>query len=360
MTNLNTNLLKDLVPRFHNFLKSEEGQKWQEEREEKNAFFAEYFAKDKLPDLEEGTLREMIHLLWSFNGWTNKDWLFQEMLKSGLPTIREAFSTLLYSSEPLAKRFNKVKDNVRIMGAASVSEVLVHRDPQKYPIWNRRSRKGLIGLGIDKSKLPKSSQISGSQYESFCTLVRRARQQVAQRYPEFDDLLKFDFLLYYASTQMPVESTKKVILEKPTTVEDFDHDGVISEVLELGDGLGFEVQKEFHVMRGCRIDALWRSRVANLGTIAYAFEVHRHGSRDSAILNLQRVKRDPTIQKVIIVSTQDEIERFKGEIAYLAEDFRRSVGYFDVQDLEQALEHLEALKDILDDLGLLSADSLFD
>jgi hypothetical protein len=200
----------------------------------------------------------------------------------------------------------------------------------------------------------------GSQYEAFCTLVRQERQQVAQRYPEFDDLLKFDFLLYYASTQMPVESTKKVILEKPTTVEDFDHDGVISEVLELGDGLGFEVQKEFHVMRGCRIDALWRSRVANLGTIAYAFEVHRHGSRDSAILNLQRVKRDPTIQKVIIVSTQDEIERFKGEIAYLAEDFRRSVGYFDVQDLEQALEHLEALKDILDDLGLLSADSLFD
>jgi hypothetical protein len=247
-----------------------------------------------------------------------------------------------------------------MMGAASVSEILAHHDPMKYPIWNRRSRKGLIALGIDERKLPKSSQISGSQYEAFCSLVRQVRTQIAQKYPEFDDLLKFDFLLYHVSTRMPIKPEKPSRVTTTRKINDFDHDGTISEVLELGDGLGFEVQKEFHVMRGCRIDAIWRSRVANLGTIAYAFEVHRHGSRDSAILNLQRVKRDPTIQKVIIVSTQDEIERFKGEIASLSEDFRTSVGYFDVQDLEKALEHLEALKDILDDLGLLSSESLFD
>ena len=33
-------------------------------------------------------------------------------------------------------------------------------------------------------------------------------------------------------------------------------------------------------MQGCRIDAAWRSRIAHLGTISYAFEVHRKGSRD--------------------------------------------------------------------------------
>ncbi len=360
MVNIDAQLLKSLVPRFREFLRSDEGQKWQEERDEKGAFFAENFTQDRIPNLEEGTLREMIYLLWAFNGWTNKDWLFQEMLKSGLPTIREAFSELLYRKTALADRFNRVKNEVRIMGAASVSEILTHHDPTQYAIWSRRVRKGLLGVGIEEDQLPRSSQISGAQYEAFCSLSRQVQRQVMGQYPEFDDLLKLDFLLYYISTQMPVVPRQPIAAQKPAKVKDFDHDDVISEILELGDGLGFEVQKEFHVMRGCRIDALWRSRVANLGTIAYAFEVHRHGSRDSAILNLQRVKRDPTIQRVIIVSTQDEIERFKGEIAYLAEDFRRSVGYFDVQDLEQALEHLEALKLILDELGLLGADSLFD
>jgi hypothetical protein len=111
-------------------------------------------------------------------------------------------------------------------------------------------------------------------------------------------------------------------------------------------------------MRGCKIDAIWRSRVANLGTIAYAFEVHRRGSRDSAILNLQRVKRDPTIQKVVVVSTRQELDRFKEEMASLDESLRMSVGYFEVQDLQRALNHLQGLKDILTTLGLLSTEGL--
>ena len=149
--------------------------------------------------------------------------------------------------------------------------------------------------------------------------------------------------------------------ETPTQgLDDFDHNEVIDQLLELGDGLGFEVQKEFSVMHGCRIDAIWRSRVANLGTISYAFEVHRRGSRDSAILNLQRVRRDPTIQKVVVVSSRDELDKFRDEIASLDESFRTSVGYFEVQDLQRGLDHLQDLKDILRTLGLLSVQSLSD
>ena len=101
------------------------------------------------------------------------------------------------------------------------------------------------------------------------------------------------------------------------------------------------------MVQGARIDAIWRSRVANLGTIAYAFEVHRRGSRDSAILNLQRVRRDPAIQKVIVVSSKRELENFKKEIAHLDEGFRNSVGYFEVHDLQRALDYLQSFKDIL-------------
>lgn len=348
--------VKELVPRFNKFLKSEEiGNKWERERAEKDEFFEKYFSEKEISNLEEGTLRELIHILWAFNGWTNKDYLFDEMLKSGLPTIRSAFKNLLYGSDQIAKRFDEVRKKVRIMGAASISEILTHHDHKKYPIWNRRSREGLIILGVDESKLPKSSQISGSQYSTFCKLADEVRLEIAKVYPIIEDLFTLDFLLYFAviEREQPIAAKPKGEKEE---IKDFEHDAVIDQVLELGDGLGFEVQKEFFVLKGCRIDAIWRSRIANLGTIAYAFEIHRKGSRDSAILNLQRVKRDPSIQKVVIVSTADELERFRGEIASLDEGFRTSVGYFEVSQLQSALDNLQSLKETLKVLGLLQTE----
>jgi hypothetical protein len=347
MSEMDMHTLREMVPQFHRFLETE-GQQWLKERQEKDRFFARYFAEQEIGNLEEGTLRELIHILWAFNNWTNKDWLLGEMLRSGLPTIRDAFKQLLYGQQPVARRFDLVTKNVRMMGAVSVSEILAHHDHEQFPIWNRRSKKGLINLGISESQLPKSDQISGLQYASFCDLVRGVRDQIGDEYPEFSDLFTLGFLLHFLSLQE--------LIVPPIEVEDFDHDAVIDQVLELGDGLGFEVQKEFNVTRGCRIDAIWRSRVANLGTIAYAFEVHRKGSRDSAILNLQRVRRDPAIQKVIVVSSRDELDRFRGEIASLDEGFRTAVGYFEVEDLQHALDHLQGLKDILKTLGLLGAE----
>lgn len=104
--------LKKFIPAFQKFL-SAEGGKWKKEREDKDTFFAKYFSKDQIDKLDEGTLRELIHILWAFNGWTNKDWLHEQMLlKSGLPAIRSAFKNLLYGTESLAKRFDGVRKSI--------------------------------------------------------------------------------------------------------------------------------------------------------------------------------------------------------------------------------------------------------
>jgi hypothetical protein len=101
MNEINMRTLKDLMPEFHHFLETE-GQQWQKEREDKDEFFARYFAEQQIDNLDEGTLRELIHILWAFNGWTNKDWLLEEMLHSGLPGIRSAFRQLLYGKDSIA------------------------------------------------------------------------------------------------------------------------------------------------------------------------------------------------------------------------------------------------------------------
>ncbi len=304
-------------------------------------------------DLKEGELRKLLQTLWAFEMWTNKDYVFEEMLKSGTEQIRKGFKVLLYSSEPVVERFDNVKENVRMMGAAAISEILAHFD-KECAIWNRRARSGLIYLGVPEEKIPKSSQISGKQYEIYCSLVRRVLHEVQNHCPSIQTLFDLDLFLFFISDQKDIQ-VAPVKPKKKIKTDDFVHRDTIEQIAQLGDGLGFEVEIEFNVAPGSRIDALWRSRIANLGTISYAFEVHRRGNRSSAVLNLMKIlKLDPSIQKVIIVSSQEEIDAFKREILDLSEDFRNAVGYFEVGELQLALDHLDSLKTILNNLGLLS------
>ncbi|MBN1574177.1 MAG: hypothetical protein JW984_13350 [Deltaproteobacteria bacterium] len=352
MVDVNTEYIKKVIPKFKKFIETE-GKIWEEERTYNNKFFKKYFSKEGLLKLDEGTLREMIHKLWAFNSWTNKDYLLQEMLKSDIQKIRDSFGYLLFSNEPIEKRFDLIIKNVRMMGAAAVSEILTHSDSSKYPIYNRRSKEGLIALGVSEKELPKSAAISGKQYKLFCDLVNAVKDKIINEFKEFEDLFYLDFLLYYISMNVPDKKEGDVLVSEVS--EDFDHDEVVDLVLKLGDGLGFDVDKEIKIAAGSRIDVIWKSRIANLGIIAYAFEVHRRGGRDSAILNLQKiVNRDPSIQKVIIVSNDTEIEKFRNEISSLSEGFRKSVEYLRVEDLQSAINNLESLQEILNSLGLLT------
>ena len=136
---------------------SQEGREWLEERREKDEFLSEhFFSPEMIERLEEGTLRQMIRRMWAYGSWTNKDYLLDEMLKSGLPTIRSCFEFLLFSDAPLAERFDRIVTDVRMMGAASVSEMLCHFDKSRYAIWNRRAREGLVRLGVSEGALPAS------------------------------------------------------------------------------------------------------------------------------------------------------------------------------------------------------------
>lgn len=277
------------------------------------------------------------------------------MAKPSPSGIRAAFEYLLGSDDPVAKRYDHMLSNVSMMAAAGISELLARRDTTRWPAVTDRPMAGLVAFGVLEHSLPRSSHISRAQYQAFCHLLGELLAEVAREHPEFEDLLDLDFLLYHISMRVPIRSPAAIeALVAP--LDDFEHEDVVDHVLELGDGLGFDVQKGVDVTHGCRIDAIWRSRIANLGGIAYAFEVHRRGSRDSAILNLQRVRRDPSVQKVIVVSSEGELRKFREEVWTLGEDFRNAVGYLSVDDLETALAHLEQVRRILKALGVLSAE----
>ncbi|SDL68914.1 hypothetical protein [Halarsenatibacter silvermanii] len=345
--------ISSVIDEFEKFMDGE-GQKHKEERIEKNRFLDKYFSEDNIEDIDEGVIRELIKKLWAFFSWNNKNYPATEMMKTGMEEIKEGFKILLHDVErPISERFDYVNENIRMMGPAGISEILAHIDTN-YAIWNRRALDGLKWLGVESERLAENN-LKGSQYEDFCELCREVLQEINQETNLVNDLLELDFLLFYISNnKLDDEDGEESSQKTGLTPKDFAHDAVIEQVTQLGDGLGFEVESEYVVAPGCRIDAIWRSRIANLGTISYAFEVHRKGSRDSAILNLQRVLRlEHSIQKVILVSYKEEIEAFKDEISTLSEDFRNSMCYFRVEDLRESLNHLDTMRDILDDVGLM-------
>jgi len=83
---------------------------------------------------------------------------------------------------------------------------------------------------------------------------------------------------------------------------EFDHDEIRDFIRDIGISLGFEAETEKTIGHGARVDVIWRAKIANLGVVTYVFEVHKSGSIDSFVLNLQKAIRNPTVQKVIAVS----------------------------------------------------------
>jgi len=104
-----------LLKKFNQY--SEETVKeWFEDRTVKDKFFKDNLVKDKISKIDEGTLRDFVRILQSFNSFTNKDYLLKEMLKTGLPEIKKALKYLLYGEDSIDKRFDYVLENVKMLG----------------------------------------------------------------------------------------------------------------------------------------------------------------------------------------------------------------------------------------------------
>jgi len=122
----------------------------------------------------------------------------------------------------------------------------------------------------------------------------------------------------------------------------------------IGQGLGFDVQTEYQLAAGARIDVRWKSRVANLGTISYFFEVDDSGSRDSAIMNLRKAETNADgVQRLAIVSEPEKLNRFRADIDAFSADFAESVSYLPTEMVTELNELVDELQTQLQDVGLM-------
>lgn len=319
-------------------------------RVEKKKKIPKLLSEDKVETFEEGDIRELVRNLWAFRGWTNKDYIVDQIIEGDIDHVRDTFQRAFYETEDLAEKFDLVKENVNMLGPASITEIFTFLYPNRCAIFNRRAQEALTLLGYN---VPDRLN-HGNEYTDYMTVVSDLMNSLEpiDTGNEIHDYVDLDFFLYYLS-RLETDIVETVTAE-PESVEDFDHDEIQQKLIAIGDGLGFDVEDEYEAGPGARLDVRWSTRVANLGVISYAFEVHRRGSRDSALLNLMKAQNaDPSLQKLVIVSTEDQIESFRQESDAISADLSRSITYFEVSQVNKAETLLDNLKEVLQEAGLM-------
>lgn len=349
------------VPAYLQYEESNEYQTDMAEQQARKELYGRLLSPDGLTQMTELELGQVISSLWSSRMWSNKGYYVSQLIQdNGLPVIREALKRLLWDTGPLADRFDGFRRTVRGLGSASITEILAFVHPADCGLWNDRARKALDLLGFSKVfPAIRKARITGQRYDAFNEIVAAIRDELSHCGLRWLDLLDVNYFLFevWRSSRQASESiSEPVQFRSQATVYEFDHNEMVDQVVAIGQWLGFQAEKEKKVARGAQVDAVWQARIANLGVVTYVFEVQRHGSIDSLILNLQRAQNNPTVQRLIIVANYVDIETIRLEIASLPESFRKSVSFMEVGDAIRAARLIDELSGIIGKLELVRSE----
>lgn len=69
---------------------------WKTERVERHNKISKMLSESNIEKFNEADFRKIIKSLWAFNGWTNKDWVVNNILQAnGFSKIKKSFKELL-------------------------------------------------------------------------------------------------------------------------------------------------------------------------------------------------------------------------------------------------------------------------
>lgn len=347
LTSEQKKIIKGYIQSFAKYISGDQFKKDQENRLSRISYFQRELPK-KLDELSEAEIEKLVIMLWASQMWGNKQYLVQKVISdNGIEKIQHGLKILLNTSKKPADRYEQFLKEVKRLGPASVTEMLCYIQPDTCGIWNQKARQALKILGLDNYINPEKYRITGDEYETFNKVLISICEELKNAKFENVDLLFVDYFLY------EVTQTETEQLLKPKAMEAFDHDEIRDLIQNIGVMLGFDTDTEVQIGYGAKVDVVWRARIGNLGLVTYVFEVHKSGSIDSLLLNLQKAKSSPTVQKVIAVSDEVQLEKIKRESEGLPEEFRRSLAFWQAVEVQKVGESLQSAIEIINRLGLV-------
>ena len=343
-------LLSPHIQDYKGWIGSEDFRAWDEERQEKASTYENLLSKEGISTMTEVEVHELISTLWAFGAWGNKDYLVSRLLKAvELNKFKKLLMELLWGSNPLRKRYDDFNQNVKYLGSAAITEILAFVHPDDCAIWNERARTGLKRIGLLKD-LVDQYWISGRDYEKICSEYKGILAALSDSDIAVRALLDVDLFVFKVSITEEIEKER----ERPEDY-DFNHTEVKDKILEVGQYLGFAAEKEVLIAPGAQVDAIWTISLGNLGVVKYVFEVQRRGSVDSLLIKLHAARKNPAVQKAIIVSNTEGIRKVKDKAELLGGEFAKSLAYLEVADILKVSESLKEAWDIISSLELIKS-----
>jgi hypothetical protein len=347
--------IKARIPMFQTYMAAQRFREDQADRKARVAFFQQQLP-ERLSDLSETDMEAIVGQLWANRMWGNKSYHAQKIItENGMSKLRDELSKLVHNKDPEAA-YAAFLGSVKGFGPASTTEILTYLHPDRCGIWNRQAREGLKLLGLGSRVNIAKYQLSADEYRAFNLLLGAIATELKSAAISDVDLLLVDFFLFEVAQSGEAGAVTTTPPEKPTATTPtlgFDHDELRDLLKQIGTSLGFDASTEVKVAHGAKVDAVWRARIANLGLVQYVFEVHKSGSIDSLILNLQKARSAPSVQRVIAVSDDAQLQQIKHECEGLPEEFRKVMRFWGASDVIETGEHLQMVMKSIEGLQLV-------
>lgn len=312
--------------------------------------FFKHLSQEKLTEL---TLSEMIKKLWAAQIWGNKEYLVNKIIRdNGIEKLEKKFSYVFTKEDLPNKCYESLLGDIKGIGPSMITEILCYIDPKNAGIWNDKARKALAWLEAKNVPFDRY-KITGEEYSNFNSVLKVLAEQLTKEGYKDVDFLFVDYFLWEVWEKF---ARQEIIIEFPTRSHPRTpsrHDELCDKIAEIGSWLGFDVESEKLVASGAKIDIIWRAKIANLGAVSYAFEVQDRGSIDSLIVNLQRAQINPTVQKLIVISDEEQILKIQEEIKTMPESFRKACTFWESLDVDKTHQSLEQVSSSIAKLDLV-------
>lgn len=341
--------IREYAAQYKKWLETNEAKEWLDAERERMENYKKFLHKDNVEKLIDEEIANLKRGLWSMKFWTSKEYALKQFFeKNDMAVFRRELKMLLWGEESLPSRYDRFREYVWGMGASAITEILAFVHPDSCGIWNEKVRMASHLLALDTLLPSNKYNISGVEYEHYNKVLGLIRDELNTEGLKDVTIFGTHLFLYFIATRSKVT-------EEYGEDEDyeFDHDEIIDKLVAIGEGLGFESSREVTIAKGARVDALWTAKIGNLGVIRYVFEVQKSGSVDSLILNLQRAKNNPTVQKLVVVGNTKTLNKVKEEVLSLSGDFSKSLAYMEARDVMKASSLLLDLNTILSKLELV-------
>lgn len=353
-----------LIKHIKNFISASKKQteKFNEDFKERLDLTSYYqsFTKDRILSMDEENIYEYLSKLWAMLIWGNKHYVVDKIIEdNGLDNFRVNLSDLVWGTNDISVRWDNFRNQIKGMGPAMISEILCKTHPNDFILWNRRAYVGLNYLAI--KNLPRYDyQLTGKVYEHLCSVGKEISEELVSLGLKDTTLLAVDYFIW---EELQVEDnlskvyTKKKEEEKPSDLVSYDesefiHDDIRDKLRDIGQWLGFTSKIEQKVSEGSRVDTIWEATIGNMGRVIYIFEVQTKGSIDSLILNLLKSLNNPSVQGVIAVSDQQQIEKIIKHASDV-KDLKDKLKYWDYEEILKVHESLEFVNESINNLGLV-------